>query len=304
MKYKTNAQQAEEELNEIIGPDKHIYKAWQLEDYTLQTVHLQGTIDDFMLLVNGENYTRPKFAVSDDKVYVPNFFVKLNGAVAGFELDIKQLSRRRSDIVEVYSSFKKMAVPPHHRPLKGRPEWFGGDDQIDVAAALKKPLGNIRYLRPAYQKNYLMAINRVLKIINSDDFLPKKPTGRDVLETLLFNSNKIIRMYHNYDYQYLAPKFVVTDDNSFTISIYAVIRLLMMHALGFDVVVMSEKGYASIENYLSENICDRHFVTEKERVYSKVLKRREAFKRKLKYGLAIAAGLLLLLAMLKIVIGF
>ncbi len=304
MKYKTNAQRAEEELSGIIGADKHIYKPWQLEDYTLETVHLQGTIDDFMLLFDCANYTRPKFEVADDTVYAPNFFVKLNGAVEGFELDVKALSKRRGDIVANYSSFQKMATAPRHRPFKGRPEWFTEDDRIDVAAALKKPLGNIRHLRPAYQKNYLMAINRVLEIVNSDDFLPSKPTGRDVLETLLFNSNKIIRMYHNFDYQYLAPKFVVTDNNSFTISTYAVIRLLMMHALGFDVVIVSKDGYASIENYLSEAICDRHFVTEKERVYSKVLEGRRKFQRKIKLGFGIAAALLLLLAMLKIVIGF
>ncbi len=280
MSYKTPARQAEDELNQLIGRENRIYKPWQLENYLLKPVRIEGTVDDVLLLAKCSAYLRPKFSVEADQVAVPNLFVKLNGSVKGFYLDMKKLSGAQPEIVTLYSSFKKMAQPPRKTPLSGRPTWFDKEKGIVIDAALAANIISIKVLRPVYQKNYLMAINRVLEKVKSNAYIAaNKPTERDILEVLLFNSNKIIRMYHNFDYQHINPKFIVVENKGYSISAYAVLRLMMMAELGFDVFILSDHSYASIENYLSDTLCKSYVVTEKELTYSDVLQQRSKLKR-------------------------
>ncbi len=286
MKYKTTARCAEEQLNDLLGKENRVYHAWQLENHLLTPIRIEGTVEDVLLLAKSKTYTRPQFLIKENTVIVPNLFVKLNGDVKGFYLDMKQLGAAHGDIVTIYSSFKKMATAPRKRPLVSKPSWFDDDAGIDVEAALAIGIANLRFLRPVYQRNYLMAINRVLERLESADYLAEKPTKREVLETLLFNSNKIIRMFHKFDYQYINPKFVVKEEG-YSINSYAVVRLMMMDALGFDIFVLSEQAYASVENFLTEDYCKRYFLTAKQRIYSAVLQRRRKIRR---YILALLAA--------------
>ncbi len=274
MSYKTPAKRAEDELNQLIGRENRIYKPWQLENFLIKPVQIEGTVDDVLLIAKCSAYLRPQFTVSADCVTVPNLFVKFNGNIKGFYLDMKKLSAANPEIVALYSSFKKMAKAPRKTPLTGRPSWFDKEKGIDIEAALAANIINIKVLRPAYQKNYLMAINRVLADVKSNAYIAEKPTERDILEVLLFNSNKIIRMYHNFDYQHINPKFIVVENKGYSISAYAVLRLMMMAELGFDVFVLSDHSYASIENYLSAEICKPYVITKKELAYSDVLQKR------------------------------
>ncbi len=298
MSYKTPAKRAEDELNQLIGRENRIYKPWRLENFLIEPVQIEGTVDDVLLIAKCSAYLRPQFNVVADTVTVPHLFVKLNGNVKGFYLDMKKLSKENPEIVTLYSSFKKMAKAPHETPLTGKPSWFDKEKGIDIEAALAANIINIKLLRPAYQKNYLMAINRVLAAVKSDAYIAEKPTERDILEVLLFNSNKIIRMYHNFDYQHINPKFVVFEDKGYSISAYAVLRLMMMAQLGFDVFISSDHSYASIENYLSSEICKPYVITEKELVYSDVLQKRANMIRWAKrttFGALSLGGLYLIL---------
>ncbi len=299
MKYKTAARCAEEQLADLLGKENRVYHDWQLENHLLTPIRIEGTVDDVLLLAKSKTYTRPQFSVTERAVTVPNLFVKLNGDIKGFYLDMKQLSAGHGDIVALYSSFKKMARPPRKKPLISKPSWFDDQAGIDIEATLALGIANLRLLRPVYQRNYLMAINRVLKRLKSVDYLAEKPTNRAVLETLLFNSNKIIRMFHQFDYQYLNPKFIVKEESSNSINQFAVLRLMMMDALGFDVFILSEKGYASVENYLSEGLCRRYFLTAKERQYSAVLRRRRRFGRYLLAALLAGGTIVALIMLLK-----
>ncbi len=291
MKYKTTARRAEEQLDHLLGPASGIYRQWQFENYLFEPLRIEGTVDDVLLLAKSNTYLRPQFKIDEQSLTIPNLFVKLNGDVKGFYLDMKQLSRVHGDIVVIYHSFAKMASAPRKRPLISKPSWFDEAAGIDVEAALKIGIANLKFLRPAYQKNYLLAINRVLARLKSADFLAEVPAPRLVLETLLFNSNKIIRMFHKFDYHYINPKFIVKADAADKISSYAVLRLLMMNALGFDVFILSETGYASVENYLTEDFCKRYFLTPKERAHSAVLSRRRKLWRYV--GIGLVAGLLI-----------
>ncbi len=305
MRYKTKARRAEEALNQIIGPENRIYRAWQLEDYIVEPLRIEGTIDDVLLLANNKAYARPGFKTEDNRVTVPNLFVKFNGDVKGFYLDMKQLQSDRSDIVTIYDTFKRMAAKPRKTPLISKPSWYNPDGGIDVDAALAAGIGNLQVLRPGYQRNYLLALNRVLARVKSDAYLAERPTDRTVIETLLFNSNKIIRMFHKFDYQYVNPKFIVLEESGLSINAFAVLRLMMMDALGFDVFILSKEGYASIENYLSDDICKQYFLTAREQVYSLALQRRRKMLHRLAgfSALLLAAGVALMIGV-KLSFGF
>lgn len=272
--YTTIAQSAERELGRALGHESQIYKPWQLENHKVEPIQIRGTIDEVLMLTHVHAYVRPNFSVDEKVVEIPNLFCKLNGDIEGFYLDAKAEMKKHPNTIVLYDGFAKMAVPPKRTPFRKRPKWFDEYLGIDVEAAIKEEVGDISLMRPAYQRNYLEAINRVLKRVKSAGYTAEKPTSREVLEVLLYNSKKIIKMYHCFDYQYTVPKFIVYDKSKKTISPYAIIRLLMMQCLGFDIFILSPQGYSSVENYLSESVVDSYHLTAKERIYSKVLSSR------------------------------
>ncbi|MCK8058629.1 MULTISPECIES: YceG family protein [unclassified Fusibacter] len=267
----TTAHQAEQELNALLGHENRIYKPWQLENHVLEPVRLKATTDEMLMLTYANAYVRPHFEVDEKRVTVPNLVCKLNGAIHGFVLDMKVKEKQHPNLITIYYDFGKMNKKPKAGHLNKKPKWFDEMLGINVDQALQADLSGIKHLKPAYQRTYLEAINRVLKIVKSSAYKGEAPSNREVLETLLFNSRKIGDMFHAFDYQYMVPKFLVVDKQKKPASPYAAIRLIMMSVLGFDVFIASEDAYSSIENYVTEDVIDIHYLTEREFAYSEVL---------------------------------
>jgi hypothetical protein len=279
--YSTTAYEAEKELDNLLGHENRIYKPWQLDNHLMEPVKIKATTDEMLLLTFANAYVRPSFEASETKVQVPNLFCKLNGAVHGFLLDMKAKAKQYPDLIAVYQGYQKMNRKPRTNFLSKKPSWFNDTLGINVDQALKDDIKGIKHLKPMYQRAYLHAINRVLNLVRTSAFTGEAPTSREVLETLLYNSRKITEMMHAFDYQYTVPKFTVIDNQKKSASPYAVVRLLMMNALGFDVFIVSEDGYSSLENYVSNEIVDVHHLTENEFKYSEVMSARAKSMKKL-----------------------
>lgn len=299
--YTTVAQEAEQELDTILGHENRIYKPWQLEAHDIEPIRLITTVDEMLMLVYANAYVRPHFAVDDTKVVVPSFFCKLNGATEGFLADVKAKSKLMPDQIAMYQGFQKINRKPKTSFLNKKPKWFDDQRGILIEEALKADIESIRILKPAYQRQYLLAINRVLEIVRAGQYTGPNPGSRVILETLIYNCRPIVSMLHSYDYQYTIPKFVVQDDHKKRPNEFAAIRLLFMHALSFDVFILSDSGFSSIENLLNANVYSVYGLTQRDFIYSEVLSKRAKTYQLLKWLIAaglVVLGALALLAML------
>ncbi len=287
--YKTVAQEAEQELDTILGHESRIYKPWQLENHDLEPIRLLTTVDEMLMLTYASAYVRPHFEVSETTVVIPSFFCKLNGAVEGFVLDAKSKSKQMPSLIAYYQGFQKISRKPKTSYLNKKPKWFNDDTGINIKEALNANIDSIKMLKPAYQKQYLLAINRVLQMMKTGGYVGTHPGNRLILETLLYNCRPIVSMLHAYDYQYTVPKFIVHDDHKRRPNEFAAIRLLFMHALSFDVFVLSDGAYSSIENFYADSIYSIHQLTQRDFIYSEVLVKREKMMKSFKWLIAIGA---------------
>lgn len=290
--YTTVAQEAEQELDTLLGHENRIYKPWQLEAHDIEPIRLITTVDEMLMLVYANAYVRPHFEVDDAKVVVPSFFCKLNGAIDGFVADVKAKAKLMPDQIALYQGFQKINRKPRTGMLNKKPKWFDDTRGILIEEALKADIDSIRMLKPTYQRQYLMAINRVLDIVKAGHYTGPNPGNRVILETLIYNCQPIVSMLHTYDYQYTIPKFVIVDDHKKRPNEFAALRLLFMHALSFDVFVLSESGFSSIENLLDPNVYSVYGLTQRDFIYSEVLSKRAKLYKLLKW--LIAAGLVVI----------
>jgi hypothetical protein len=292
--YTTVAQEAERELDTLLGHENRIYKPWQLENHQLEPIRLIATTDEMLMLTFANAYVRPHFGADDSNVTIPSFFCKLNGATEGFLLDVKAKSKQSPEHFAVYNGFSKVSRKPKTSYLNKKPKWFDDQNGIDVEAALVSGIESIKFLKPNYQRQYLKAINRVLDVLRTDTSKIPNIGNRLVLETLLYNSKPIISMLHSFDFQYLVPKFVVIDDHKKRPNEFAAIRLLLMHSLSFDVFIVSDEGFSSIENFISDTLYSSHILTPKDFIYSEVLTKRSKL-------LSIAKWLLILSVLITLI---
>lgn len=290
--YTTVAQEAEQELDTLLGHENRIYKPWQLEAHDIEPVRLITTVDEMLMLTYANAYVRPHFEVDDSRVVVPSFFCKLNGAIEGFVADAKAKAKHLPEQIALYQGFQKINRKPKTGFLNKKPKWFDDERGILIEEAIKADIESIRILKPTYQRQYLMAINRVLEIVKAGQYHGPNPGNRVILETLIYNCKPIVSMLHTYDYQYTIPKFIVVDDHKKRPNEFAAIRLLFMHALSFDVYVLSDSGFSSIENLFAADTYSVYGLTQRDFIYSEVLSKRAKLYNIAKWLIALSLVLI------------
>ncbi len=258
----TVAKNAEDEVYSILSTDNHVYRPWQLIDYELEPLRLQVTESELVSYLQVDAFVRPGFEVTDEVVVIPHIFVKIDGKHPDLVKNLKKIRKIKPEKVMFIDNILLMNRKPMSEFFKTRPEWYDDENGINIHHAMSENLDSLMILKPKYRENYLKAVDRVIKSVRDGSVLIKKPTARVMLETLIYNNTKVVEMYHDFDYQYMVPKFVIEIEKDKTSNIYAVLRMMLMSELGFDVVVIEEEGYSSIENILSEDEFDIYTIRD------------------------------------------
>ncbi len=258
----TNAKNAKDEVYKILSSENHVYRAWQLIDYKIDPLRLKVTDSEIVNYLQVDAFVRPGFTVTVDTATLPHLFVKIDGYYSGVVESLKQIHEVKPEKVTMIDKVELVNKKPITTFLKTKPTWYDDEAGINIDLALKENFNSLLKLKPSYRENYLEAINRVIEKVNNGAMLVKKPTSRVILETLIYNNSAVVEMYHDYDYQYMVPKFMVKIAAGKSVNVYAVLRMMLMNELGFDVVVLDELGYSTIENILSADEFDVHTIRE------------------------------------------
>lgn len=255
--YQTVTKEADLELDELLGKENRIYKPKQLNELDINTIRLSTTSDELALYLYESAYIRPEFKVEGNVVQIPCFFVKIEGDVNRYLESAKDFASKHNKLASVTTGYHMLE---RRGVLTGLPKEMISGGRVNVEEGMN--VEKLSFLKPEKRKNYLNAVNKVLEWI--DMGIVERPenteSNEELIEIFLNNNQKIVEMFHEYDYQETPPKYIINVAQRRKPNVLAVYRMLLMHALGFDIVIASDKGYSGIENYLKPVYYDSHSI--------------------------------------------
>lgn len=259
-RYKTNASKAEKEIKELLNVKDNFFRPWHLLDYKMNSRTLSTTDDEVILLFNKQAHLRPGFEICDKLVYIPNIFVKLTGEDISSSI-LKDTNKTKKDNVIEFKSIEEFnALNKYKRVNKDKLEEVIENGIINKEKLYNSKIYKYSYLREEYQDLLVEKINEIL--INKKTYFTNRVNSSDILKiiNILLNIDEnIIMMLHNYDFQYNIPGIIINHENQSIFTNYSAYVLLLLNLLGFDIVIISTKGFSNIELVLKKELFDVHF---------------------------------------------
>ena len=213
--------------NEIRGKlaESGLHETGQFEG--LETVLIQTTVEEIGLIWELGGRFRTGFVENDRKILLPVIFTVIKGApnVKEYQKLCKRLGKIEYGINVTKDIFK-------------------------VSMLYDNKIINVERFMKNWKYNYLdlrtqkIIMNAMLRII--DEGFDKEKTG----EVVLGLSQNIINGVNGTDFSERIPKMVIEHTRKRAFNDEEVIWVYLLHLMGFDVVILSPKGYLSIENNL------------------------------------------------------
>ncbi len=244
-KFQTTAHSAESELTELLGVEGRLYKDGILNDHKIVPIRLETTYDEAMLLLFEKSIVRPGFNIAEQTIDYPCLFFKVDGAVD--EL-VKKAHAWRAENVKttlLYSNFHMIGRAPQPSALQNLAQQGADVNQIESLSFLSQ--SKKEQLNDACQNTIAWAKESNIDLSETD-----------IRAICLYDSKMVIDAFHQAKPEASNAKCFINSAQKNEVNNYAAIRLLLMHALGFDVVIISKNNYASIENKINCEFFDLH----------------------------------------------
>ncbi len=244
-KFQTAAHSADDQLTELLGVEGRLYKEDILNDHQIVPIRLVTTYEEAMLLLFEKSIVRPGFKINDKSIDYPCLFFKVNGAVDDLVNKAHAWRAANTKTTLLYSNFHMIGRAPQPTALQSAEQT--ASDANNIAA--------LSYLSQFKKEQLNIAIQNTLEWAK-DCKIDLSET--EIYATCLYQSDVILDAFHNVNPAASNAKCFINSTQKNEINYYAAVRLLFMHALGFDVVVISKNSYASIENIILDKYFDLH----------------------------------------------
>lgn len=261
----TVAYRASREIENILHYEgSNLYKPWQFRDYIPSSVTLKTTYDEIFLLEKESAMIRPNFEVSNGEVFIPSLFTKIMG-----------VSRKRS---EYWDRLHKVADNEHAMLIKKFPftraiisdyryHYRGAlrNGKLDPELMISAHYWTYSQLPIGLQKGLAAAISRVCQkpMLKRSPDESEEETSIFLFAQSLLIPNDILKLLQKFDYSQEIPSIIVfkTEVNgTFTREDAAI--LLLMNAIGLDIIIYNPPGHLDIENFVSEVTFDVHWLED------------------------------------------
>ncbi|MCK8058273.1 MULTISPECIES: YceG family protein [unclassified Fusibacter] len=254
--HKTAAYDADRELTELLGVESRLYKIGMLDTQAQEVLRLATTVDELSLLLFEPYEYRPGFHADERQVTLPCFFTKVDGHTHQLMSTARKWKQDHNRTTLVYGGFHSLDQRPTTYSVKTAKE-------LDQSALKEKQdLEPLAHLSEVKKDRVVQSAFKVMQWLDGELKLSyKKP---ELLAALLLDNRHILDAYHHTELTQTVPKCIVEDNQKKVPSVIALARMLMMHALGFDVLVVSKHHYSSIENYLPIEWFDHHVMSAQE----------------------------------------
>ena len=254
----TNTKQIDLSIEKNLHNNNDIMKPHMFQRGKVVPVILDGTIYDILEYWNEDARVREGFQTEYDTktVYVPNFFVKINGEFESRK-ERKKLKKtfNKNSLIINSLEFTSKNLHGKSREIKKINKIFKEKYDISIET-IKEEISSedlensIINTLNIYQANYV--INKLSYFIRlyMDNYINDDNIMSYLLYNVMFMDDKIVKLLQEWDYPYQVPKIVFYD--KYKNSKENSVDYIMMHFLnylGMDIAVISPSGRASIESF-------------------------------------------------------
>ncbi len=228
------------------------------------SLRISASKNDFEALLFQDSSEREGFQRDGDSVQIPVFISKLNGGAQDFIARVREHFRLYPSKSLMFSGFHVLKKLDSYEG-KISNSVISEDGEIDVVLAGQ--MDEIRQLK-SNKRRILYSVIKSIVTTKGDIEAIADLSAFDVFLSAVMENEKILSIFNNDDYDDTPPKCVIIDSAKSTLNAISLVRLLLMHRLGFDIVVASYKSNNSIEDYFPEDFYDIYQYEEVKKNYA------------------------------------
>ena len=190
---------------------------------------------------------RTGFDSKNDYVIVPNIFAKISGIPKGdvpaYYKDIAFKLSPQSAYFYKVPFFKPVSAVNRTGALK-----VTHGTKIDIDALKASNLNKYNYMTDNIQ--YLI-FSKMQEVIDSGFIMvPDSDIVPLVLTAGLNIPNNILQIIQQFDFTKDIPKIVIVSNGKQTFEAFECILLVLLNAIGFDIIVYTPTGYKNLETFI------------------------------------------------------
>lgn len=249
IKVATTAYEAERDLDQMLYHGTGLYRNRQFTRST--PVTLKTTYDEIAILWKEESKYRPNFLVEENRVMVPNLFVKICGVEERTEGEY--FKKIREMVTEETIVITRIPFIPDNaiNPIRQEAAHFMKQGKIQPEKIKSHQKYAYDYLNEDTQAYILEKIQELIDL----NWIKCNTTNLNevILSTLLSLDKKTIRLIQQFDFTGEIPKVLIVDVDETMMSLADCIYLTFLNLIGFDIAVFTPTGYRNIEKYIKED---------------------------------------------------
>ncbi|MBP3201130.1 MAG: hypothetical protein J6M39_05745 [Lachnospiraceae bacterium] len=249
---------ASKEMEEMLYKDSGIYKYKQIKKAA--SITLKSAHQEIELLWNQDVKYRPGFAIDGEYAKIPVFFSKVNGILDNkfkYWKYVKSLITKNSVLIRNFNIIKLNFF----RRLRFKFINCFNNGNLDVEKLMKCKLYKYGTLQKSIQ---LHLIEKVKFIIDNRIFRGTFVSGTEnkIITVFLNLPTNILRLIHNFDFTGKNPKIIYINVKSEMMPIEDAIIIVLLHYIGFDIVLFTPSGVNCIDQYLNVELINEYQIGE------------------------------------------
>lgn len=262
----TVAYRATKEMDEVLHHEgSQLYKPWQFRNHIPTSVTLKTTYDELFLIIKERAFIRPNFKATRTQVEIPNLFAKIMG--------VSENKREYWDRLQTLSEYKE-TIMIRHFPFTEEittnyqfhyQHALNENGELDPDKMIKSNWWQFSHLPNGTQIAIAQVISNACR---KPKLIRRNNETMDEVRLYLFTQltkvpSRILQMLQTFDYSQSVPKVVLynTEFNG-TLSRSDAALLVLLNEFGIDIVIYNPPGHNCIENYISDEVFDTHWLEE------------------------------------------
>lgn len=253
----TTAYQAEKSVESTINAENpNLFKPRQFESFPVKAVTLNTTYEEIFSFWNIEARYRSGFRIYNNTVIIPNIFAKINGTykdITKYWEDINKLIHEKGDFVYIVDKVPFSNVTTKEMEYK----YLINNNGFDKNKIKAHRDYSLSFLKTSIQDNLIDKANELLQkeyFKFEVDLIVKMR----IISTLFNLDKEILKLLQRFDYPFEIPKLIIYHNNERPFSIEDYVTIVLLNAIGLDIVIFSPTGYNNIENGIKSDFFDTH----------------------------------------------
>lgn len=241
---------ATKEMDSALFSDALIFRNKQIEKVAVVT--LKSAFDEIEILWNQEVKYRQEFSIDGDYAKIPVFFSKINGVYKDTYKYWKEIKNLFTKNTVVYRK-RRIVHVGLFRKLKIMFSGFIKHNELNIDKVQKSKLYKYSLIRPQIQSHILEKLKFIIdKEIIKGTFT--NGVANIIIGVALNLPKNVIRLLQDFDFTKENPKIIYIDNSNKIMKIEDVILLVLLHYLGFDVLIYVPSGLNCIDVNLNANL--------------------------------------------------